>query len=198
MQDPAIQAAVSTASAMVLQVTGAHTMTNRFYSVHPRRNDRFLKASSMLRTIYPQVDFTEFHFVRHLLSHLKSISDDRFDIVRSELATAWVARVRRFISQAEIPVHLLWLANHGPSDDISPDMDADPLFVTDTMMKQVSGVAASVHMIALSESNKGQETRGKFFGPREEAAARLLPGPELHTEAAISLLKSVETKKPHH
>jgi len=68
--DPAIVAALGQAEAAVLQITSAHNMTNRFYKVHPRRNDRFLKASSVLRTIYPEVDFTEFHFTRHLLSHL--------------------------------------------------------------------------------------------------------------------------------
>ena len=93
--DPAIAGAVAEADAVVLQITSAHNMTNRFYTVHPRRNDRFVTASTMLRTIYPQVDFTEFHFTRHLLKHLMAASEDRFEIVRTELEAAWIARMKK-------------------------------------------------------------------------------------------------------
>ena len=43
--------ALAVARLTVLQVTGAQNMSNRFYSVHPRRNDRFLKASPLLRAM---------------------------------------------------------------------------------------------------------------------------------------------------
>ena len=103
MEDPAITAATRQADEIVLQITGAHNMTNRLYSVHRRRNDRFLKASETLRTIYPDVDFTEFHFTRHLLSHLRDLSEDRFQIIQAELKTAWVARMRGFLDGLNKP-----------------------------------------------------------------------------------------------
>jgi hypothetical protein len=65
---------------------GAQNLSNRLYTVHPRRNDRFLRASGILRTIYRDVDFTEFHFTRHMLDHLRCLSEDRFDIVRTNCA----------------------------------------------------------------------------------------------------------------
>ncbi len=59
----------------VIQVMGAHNMSNRFYAVHPRRNDRFLRASlGCCKTIYPEVDFTEFNFTRHMLTALATHS----------------------------------------------------------------------------------------------------------------------------
>ena len=64
----------SKARATVIQVMGAQNMSNRFYAVHPRRNDRFLKASGLLEKIYPEVDFTDFSFTRHLLATQKDIS----------------------------------------------------------------------------------------------------------------------------
>ena len=37
----------------VIQLSGAQYMSNRFYMVHPRRNDRFLRASPALKALYP-------------------------------------------------------------------------------------------------------------------------------------------------
>ena len=34
----------------VIQLMGAQNMSNRLYRVHPRRNDRFLTASSMMKS----------------------------------------------------------------------------------------------------------------------------------------------------
>ncbi len=35
---------------------GAQNLSNRFYAVHPRRNDRFLRASTLMKTIFREVD----------------------------------------------------------------------------------------------------------------------------------------------
>lgn len=189
MNDPAIGGAICQAEAVVLQITSAHNMTNRFYTVHPRRNDRFLSASTMLRTIYPQVDFTEFHFTRHLLHHLRDASEDRFDIIRTELEAAWVARMRRFLNHINAPVHLLWLSNRMPADPEDVDLAQYPLFVTQQMLETVREDAASLTIAAPDDAEVANSVQGKFFGPREEAAARLLPGPELHEMAARGLLR---------
>ncbi len=189
INDPAIVGSVGAAGAVVLQITSAHNMTNRFYTVHPRRNDRFVTASTMLRTIYPQVDFTEFHFTRHLLTHLRAVSEDRFEIVRTELEAAWVARMRRFISDITAPVHLLWLSNRAPDAPEDPQLLQDPLFVTARMLEQVEADAASLTITCPDRAEMENSVQGKFFGPREEAAARLLPGPQLHERAATELLQ---------
>jgi hypothetical protein len=187
INDPSIEATVNEAEAVVLQITSAHNMTNRFYTVHPRRNDRFVTASAMLRTIYPQVDFTEFHFTRHMLTHLRAASEDRFEIVRTELEAAWVARMRRFISGIAAPVHLLWLSNRSPDAPEDTGLLQDPLFVTRRMLEQVEGDAASLTIIAPETANHEASVRGMFFGPKEEEAARLLPGPDMHERAAAEL-----------
>lgn len=189
MNDPAIASAVANAEAVVMQITSAHNMTNRFYSVHPRRNDRFLSASAMLRTIYPQVDFTEFHFTRHLLSDLRGTSEDRFEIIRTELASAWVARMRRYLNSLAVPVHLLWLSNHKPDTPEDADLAHHPLFVTSKMLEEVREDAASLTIVAPDKSGDADPVQGKYYGPKEEAAARLLPGPNLHAIATEHLLK---------
>lgn len=188
MNDAAIQHAVQGANAVVLQITGAPNMTNRFYSVHPRRNDRFTRATRTLRTIYHEVDFTEFHFTRHLLTHLRALSADRFDILRTELQTAWRARIRAYLSRLSVPVHLLWLSTRGPDDSVGRSgLGADPLFVTGEMLEEIAPLASSLTVIAPTGRRRRGATRGMFFAPAEAAAARALPGPDLHDLAASQL-----------
>lgn len=180
-QDAAIRRALYAAKAVVLQITGAANLSNRFYSVHPRRNDRFVKASTMLRTLYRDVDFTEFHFTRHLLTHLKARSADRFGVVEAELRAAWAARMAAFLDHAPVPVHLLWLARQPPDDGATgARLGPDPLFITMDMLNHAATRAASL-TIAVQQS---PDTRGMFITPREEGAARALPGPDAHAQAA--------------
>lgn len=102
------------ARAVVLQVMGAQNLSNRLYMVHPRRNDRFIAARPALRALYPEVDFTEFHFTHHMLASLLALSESRFDLVIEELRTAWVARMRALMSRLPGDVVLLWIAQHPP------------------------------------------------------------------------------------
>ncbi len=192
MTDPAIASAVEDADAVVMQITSAHNMTNRFYTVHPRRNDRFVTASAMLRTIYPQVDFTEFHFTRHLLKHLRTASEDRFEIVRTELEAAWVARMRKFLMNISAPVHLVWLSHRAPDGPEDVDMMQDPLFVTPEMLDAVAPDAATLTIATEPLVQESGTVQGKFFGAKEEAAARLLPGPALHNRAASDVLRHLQ------
>lgn len=191
LNDPVIQAAAHKAEAVVMQITGAQNMNNRFYTVHPRRNDRFLKASNMLRTIYRDVDFTEFHFTRHLLTHLRALSADRFGIVVAELQAAWAARMQGFLRDVAAPVHLLWISRRGPGPTAIGETDAlleDPLFITAEMMDALRPLAASLTIAVPDEQGgDGAPTKGMFFSAREKAAARVLPGPSVHDKAAEAL-----------
>lgn len=192
LNDTAIATALDHADHVILQVTGAHLMTNRFYRVHPRRNDRFLRASSALSTVYRNTDFTEFHFVRHMLSVLSVDSAERFAIVMRELQEAWVARMKALIARVDAPVHLLWMSQLPPNDRRA-DLEAgtDPLFITDAMLRDVAGVASTVTICAASDADRAAPTEGKIFSPRETAAAKVLPGPAQHDRAADMLAEVI-------
>lgn len=189
LHDPAVRNAQHHAGAVVLQVPGAANLSNRFFSVHPRRNDRFVKASTMMRTIYREVDFTEFHFTRHMLTALRRRSEDRFMIVVEELRAAWRARMATLLDRMDAPVHLLWLSHRAPGDDpLDEDgLGYDPLFVDDDMLAELEPKAASVSICILQQDARSPTARGLFFGRGEEAAARLMPGPEDHDRVAATL-----------
>jgi hypothetical protein len=191
--DPAILAAAETASAIVLQVPGAANMSNRYYCVHPRRNDRFVRADAVLQTVYRDVDFTEFHFTRHLLSHLKALSPDRFAILRHELQLAWRGRMMRFLTEARVPVHLLWLSRRQPeTPEPETGLGPEPLFVTRDLLMDVAASAASLSIVTDPAPAPKSRLRGMFFSAREENAARMLPGPGAHATACATLLDRME------
>ena len=52
LHDAAVKAAMGRAQAVVLQVPGAANMSNRFFTVHPRRNDRFAVVVEELRAAW--------------------------------------------------------------------------------------------------------------------------------------------------
>jgi hypothetical protein len=106
LNDPDILRIVSRAELAVVQVMGAQNLSNRFYAVHPRRNDRFLRASSWLKSLYRDVDFTEFHFTRHMVQTLQEVSADRFEVVVTELRENWVARMLDLLARIRSPALL--------------------------------------------------------------------------------------------
>jgi hypothetical protein len=184
--DPFVAQAASEAEVTVLQIMGAQNMTNRFYSVHPRRNDRFVGASALLQTIYREVDFSEFHFNRHMLNHLMQLSPERFDAVRHELQQAWLARMRLMLGQIKGKTMLLWLADHAaePEGRRSGDLGADPLFVTREMLEEVSQHATTLVQVVARKNPEAEPTEGMVFGQMEALAASEMLGPDAHINAA--------------
>jgi hypothetical protein len=190
LHDAAVQEIAAGAVLTVIQVTGAQNVSNRYYAVHPRRNDRFLKAGRPLRALYPEVDFTEFHFNGHMLRSLKEVSPARFDRVEDELKGAWCARMAALLSCLRGPKLLLWFAAHRPpvGDDATA---ADPLFVDARMLDEVC--PRSVGLVEVVSSPEAQEegTAGMVFAPLDAPAAERLPGPRAHREAAEALVPLV-------
>jgi hypothetical protein len=188
LHDPDVLAITSGAKLAVIQVPAAQNMSNRFYSVHPRRNDRFVEASPMLRAIYREVDFTEFHFTRHMLRHLRHVAPDRFSLIREELQTAWVARMRLLLHQINAPVVLLWLSTHAPMDEADElDISQDPAFVTRAMLQALSPKVLQVVKVTASSAALALGTRGMMFSEFEANIACEMMGPAVHAEAAEAL-----------
>ncbi len=188
LNDPGIVDLCNGARATVVQVMGAHNMTNRFYAVHPRRNDRFLRASSLLKTIYREVDFTEFHFTRHMLRALQELSPERFEVVADELKAAWVARMQLLLRRITGKTVLLWVADHAPGAGAAPPrLDREPLLVDRDMLDAVSTHATEYVEAISSPEARETGTQGMRISALDEAAAAELPGPAVHAEVARTL-----------
>ena len=186
--DPTVLEICAEAEVTVIQIMGAQNLTNRFYTVHSRRNDRFLKPSSLLNTIYREVDFTEIHFTRHLLCALAEASAQKFEMVRDELKSAWVARMRAILSHVRGRVILLWLAEHAPDDQPNgTQIGADPLFVDRDMIGQLAEFNVElVEVVATPEEVAAGQLR-MVFTQMEQPKAHEMLGPVVHEAAARAL-----------
>lgn len=188
LNDPEVMAAIGGARIAVVQVLGAANLSNRFYRVHPRRNDRFVAGSAALRNLYREADLTEFHFTRHLLLGLHRICPDRFDLLVAELRATWVERMRALMRSIPGRKILLWLGAAPPADPRAPvTLWQDPMLVTQQMLDAVQPLADAYLQLAPSAKALSAGTRGMAFSPMDEPAARLLPGPEVHKEIAGEL-----------
>lgn len=196
MHDPFVLEAASGAEVAVIQVMGAQNMTNRFYSVHPRRNDRFVAASTLLKTIFREIDFADFHFNKHMLTALHRTSPDRFDTVRSELQEAWKARMRLMLNQISGKTILLWMSDRAPEEGngASPEgLGSDPLFVTRDMLDAVASHATAVVEVVASPAVQEAGTEGMFFSEMDAAVAKEMLNPMAHQQTADALLKEIRT-----
>ncbi|MEM6760654.1 MAG: DUF6473 family protein [Pseudomonadota bacterium] len=185
--DPVLREAAVNAAVTVIQVTSPRNMSNRFYTVHPRRNDRFVEASALMRTIYREVDFAEFNFTNHMLKRLKLVSPDRFATVVDELQSAWVARMRLVLSQIPGKTVLLWASDTTP-ENMADDVDADPAFVSDKMLQEIEPLVTRFVRVKASQEAVDMGTDGMFFAEMDTPAAQVMLGPKMHREIADALL----------
>lgn len=168
----------------VIQVMGAQNLSNRYYRVHPRRNDRFLQATPLLARAFRGIDFTEFNFNKHLLGALCRASPSRFEAVRDELRRVWAERMRRLIKAVGHRPLLLWLRYR---DTLPGPLGADPLLVTRSMLDDLGPVVRGVIEIPVTPVGNSEEIRQMRFGPMQAPAAMHMVGPLTHLEIAARL-----------
>lgn len=103
--DAALQLAMR-ADRAVVELPDIRNLSNRFYLVHPRRNDRFVAPSSQLRALFPEVDFSAIHFTRHLIATLDLVCDERCAEVLADLHRTWLRRMAVLLDVLPDPVLL--------------------------------------------------------------------------------------------
>jgi hypothetical protein len=179
--DPGVLNLICRADAAVVQLTGAETLSNPYYSVHFRRNDRFLAATADLRALYPEVDFTEIHFARHLLQVLARTDADRFTTVVAALKETWVSRMQSLLVHLPLRRRLLWLADAPPPEN-AVTFGPDPLFVDTGMLERLRPLAGEVILAVPSPAAKAADAAEDPAVPDSG-----LPGPAAHRDIAAVL-----------
>lgn len=185
VHDPSILDICAGARVTVVKTLGAQNLSNRFFTVHPRRNDRFVRASKMMKAVYPEVDFTEFHFTRHMLVRLRDTSAERFTLVEHELKTAWIARMSALARG--IPGETVLLHVTSPPRGGEGDLGPEPLFVDDDMVAQAGADYDRVVRIVPSDAALAKGTEGMIFAPLDAPVACRMAGPAIHREVAEAL-----------
>ena len=184
VQDDTLTGLAAKAQITVLQMLGAQNISNPFYRVHPRRNDRFLQAQPALKALYPEVDFTEFHFNKHLLCTLRQISGQRFEQVRDQLQRSWVARMSTLIEALDGRVLLLWLRYEL---DAGAGFPEEPVMIDRTMADALRPKVQGILEYRASSAAAAHDIAGMVFGQMELPAARRMIGPKEHVRIATAL-----------
>lgn len=195
LNDPSVMEICRKAAVTVIQIPGAQNLTNRFYSVHPRRNDRFLAATPELRQLCPDLDFAEIHFTRHLMAELQQTSSDIYLSVVDTLRATWTRQMRALIEQAGRNVVLLWIGTAPPGTGLLPPaaQAPDPLYVTRGMLDSLRPLVETVVEVVVHEPVLDAGPLGMVHDPEEEAAAACSANPIVHLQVAEALSPLLRT-----
>lgn len=133
LADPSLFQRAATAGAFVMTLPPLGNLSNGFYTVHPRRNDRFVAARAPLKALFPEVDFTRFAFTGELLCALAATCPVRFVEMRRDLTGQWLARMDQLLSHMPPrgvlldPIAAPWLARPAlPNDAYLTRLAVDP------------------------------------------------------------------------
>lgn len=189
-KDPTVIDLANKAEVAVLQLTGAQNLSNRFYKVHPRRNDRFVAPSELLRAVFPEVDFTTVHFTRHALQELARVSPSRFRVVVDELKSAWVLRMTQLLDKISVPTVLFWMGVN-TLDAERPDTVWDPLFVDRKMINHLKSRADKCIECVVSDDARDDAAATMHYAKHEEIAACHMFGVMAHKQGATPRFHAV-------
>ena len=179
----------------IVQVPNAVNLGNLYYRVHPRRNDRFLEPTPALTVLYPELDYTDYHFNRHLLRHLFAVSPDRFEGAKSALKRAWTARMKSLIERLGAGPLVLLLLYH-TSGQCDPVLEAHPIWVTQEMVKRVAPQGIKIATVTVRSAAATGEIDAMNCRSVDRPIAELCLGPSAHKQIADMLVPMVNNLLP--
>lgn len=130
------------------------------------------------------MDFTEFHFNKHLLCTLRDISGQRFEQVREQLQRSWVERMSGLIKALDGQVLLLWLRYHLDADAGFPE---EPVLVDRSMADALRPKVQGIVEFRAQSAAAARDIAGMVFGQMELLTARHMIGPNEHLRIAEAL-----------
>ena len=195
LADTGLQEVVTNASDVIVQITGAQNVNNAFYRVHPRQNDRLVCPNPILTGLYPDVDFTQFHYVRHMLIALQTLPDTRFETVIAALQAAWVQSMQRLLTGINAPTVLFWFADHSPETPQLSASGPDPLFITAQMLQDIATPNTTILHSMMGQSANIGDFSGMVVRAEDATAALRVPRPFAHELAAQYLAQHLISQR---
>ena len=171
---------------VLLQVMGPEYVSNRYFSVHPRRNDRFIRATAHLQSLYPDVDFTEFHFVGHLLNRLRRKSPKKFSRVMEECQREWVTSCVGLVRRIGRPTIAVRLGAPSVSQKRVYD------FLDAKVLAPLEKRCVSLITVRPDQKVLAEGTSGMVFSQLDAFSASDLPNPTMHLQIARSIYKELQ------
>lgn len=189
LSDPGALDIAARARAVIVQVTGVEGVSNAYYAVHSRRNDRIVAPTPALRALFPEVDCADIHFTRHLLTVLEQVDPERFEVVRAVLRATWLRRMQQLLRALPSPRVLLRLPEAPPDGALAPHRD--PLSIDDSLLAALAPLYDR-----LVDGPVPQPDDLRACPETGVAAARCLPGAQGHREIAHRLVTALGSCGP--
>ncbi len=194
LSDPEVLRTASESAVCVVQAMCATAVSNRMFTIRPRRNARIHAVSDLLVGIFPEVDFERFAFVPALVKHLRNVDEQRFRLVANEMKNAWIGRTQTLLATIEAPTILFWFSQRAPEDGSADFTDTTnyPHLVDRAMIDAVR-TAADGYAECVTDEGLPQDLRvdGKtvLFRPSGDPIDQNheFPSPEMHMRAAEAL-----------
>ena len=189
MSDDSLMKVAKESDIAVFQLLGAQNLSNKYYRVHPRRNDRFLQARPELKALYPEVDFTEFHFNKHLLTELKNVSEERFETLCLHLQSVWVSRMGDLITAMDGRLVLLWLRYNLGGVGM---FGREPVLVDQAMVDSLRPLVKGVVELPVATAGLANDVMGMDMGPLDLPTARHMLGPKEHNRIGCATAEKLQ------
>ncbi|MBU2992629.1 DUF6473 family protein [Octadecabacter sp. 1_MG-2023] len=173
LRDTAVQSLCHDAVATIIQVLNVANVSNSFYKVHPRRNDRFVGPTDKLKQLFPEVDFTEIAFTGHLVARLRAEDEQRFELVKEHLQRTWLRRMKTLVGRSGGPVVVLWLRQSNEADAL----------VTARMVEGLRDYVAQIVEVAIEKDGLDE----KCYAPLDTLGAADAMGAKTHAAVAKAL-----------
>lgn len=130
LSNPALLETAARAVLVVILLSGPGALTNPFYRVHSRRNDRLVATMPALRALFPEVELADIHYVRHLHQVLERTDADRHAQVARTVRNTWLLRMGEMLDHLTAPRILLspgWPTPPSACGETDPYMVDRPL-----------------------------------------------------------------------
>lgn len=198
--DPEVLRSAMDARVCVVQIMCSAALSNRMYTVRPRRNMRLHAVSDLLIGIFPEVEFERFSFVHAMLKHLQALDETRFKLVANEMKNAWIGRMQTLLNSIETKTVLFWFSQREP--DTGHSMSGGPQYYPHFVDRaMIDAVVPSADAYVECTTDKGLpqslHVDGKpvLFRPSGEPISenREFPSPEMHTQAAEALVPTLKS-----
>ncbi|RMH45955.1 MAG: hypothetical protein D6688_05575 [Alphaproteobacteria bacterium] len=186
--DRALLEIAAAADAAVVQLPSADHLSNRYYRVHPRRNDRVLEVTPLMRETFPEIDFAEYVFTRHMLFDLLATDAKRFAIIRAELRDTWVRRMQLLCKRVSVPVLLFWLRTGRVAEEFRGlSLGRRPLFVDRELVDRLAGPGRKIVRVDVLDGLGPDAGDECLVDDLDAAAATNFPGASAHRQIARML-----------
>ena len=154
IEDDDILKIIENAHIILIEAPSVVNQSNPYYRVHPRRNDRFVTALAPLYELFPEADFVECHFTKHLITKLITLDAIRADIVFRALQSEWIRNLTMMRSRWNAQKVIHW---YNPKQTKKPVFEfpvADSIGFDPQMYPQVLQVQDCVVSIPLDRTRK--------------------------------------------